>query len=146
MVTLLNNSVGHFLHGCIIFFQITIYNPYKNEFTRRLYQCNYILTMNSSLHKFCLNSTGKSFSEALILASVNPQCDERLFIELQEKYKLRTCCVQKLFFCFCFDIQNNIGTQYVLNLYFSGDSVNNLLSYCGLTDSRMRASDTDLPV
>ena len=25
-------------------------------------------------------------------------------------------------------------------------SFNNLLSYCGLTDSRMRASDTDLPV
>jgi hypothetical protein len=29
---------------------------------------------------------GKSFSEALILASVNPQYDERLSIELQEKY------------------------------------------------------------
>ena len=29
--------------------------------------------------------TGKSFSEALILASVNPQYDERLFIDLQEK-------------------------------------------------------------
>jgi len=31
-------------------------------------------------------------------------------------------------------------------LYFSGNSMNNLSSYCGLTDSRMRASDTDLPV
>ena len=29
--------------------------------------------------------TGKSFTEALILASVNPPYDERLFIELQEK-------------------------------------------------------------
>ena len=29
--------------------------------------------------------TGKSFSEALILAPVNPQYDERLFIEFQEK-------------------------------------------------------------
>ena len=29
-------------------------------------------------------------SEALILESVNPQYDERLFIELQEKYKFRT--------------------------------------------------------
>ena len=47
---------------------------------------------------------------------------------------------------FCFDIQNNIGMQHVLNLYFSGNSMNNLSSYCGLTDSRMRASDTDLPV
>ena len=52
----------------------------------------------------------------------------------------------KIVFCFCFDIQNNICTQHVLNLYFSCNSVNNLSSYCGLTDSRMRASDTDLPV
>ena len=31
-------------------------------------------------------------SEALILASVNTQYDERLFIEFLEKYKFRTCC------------------------------------------------------
>ena len=73
---------------------------------------------SKGLQKFI--HTGKSFSEALILASV--------------------------VFCFCFDIQNNICTQHVLNLYFSGNSINNLSSYCGLTDSRMRASDTDLPV
>ena len=54
--------------------------------------------------------------------------------------------VYKNCFCFCFDIQNNICTQHVVNLYFSGNSMNNLSSYCGLTDSRMRASDTDLPV
>ena len=90
--------------------------------------------------------TGKSFSEALILASVNPQYDMRLFIEFPEKYKFRTCCVQKLFFLFCIDIQNNICTQHDLNLYFSGNSMNNLSSYCGLTDSRMRASEKDLPV
>ena len=30
--------------------------------------------------------TGKSFSEALILASTNPQYDKRLFIELQVHY------------------------------------------------------------
>ena len=90
--------------------------------------------------------TGKSVSEALILESVNPQYDERLFIEFQEKYKFTTCCVQKLFFCFCFDIQNNICTQHVLNLYFSCNSMNNLSSYCGLTDARMRASEKDFPV
>ena len=44
--------------------------------------------------------TGKSMSEALILESLNPQYDERLFIEFQEKYKFTTCCVQKLFFVF----------------------------------------------
>ena len=90
--------------------------------------------------------TGKSVSEALILESVKPQYDERLFIEFQEKYKLTTCCVQKLFFCFCFDIQNNICTQHVVNLYFSWNSMNNLSSYCGLTDARMRASEKDFPL
>ena len=47
---------------------------------------------------------------------------------------------------FCFDIQNKICTQLVLYLYSSGNSMNNLLSDFGLIDSRMRASDTDLPV
>ena len=55
-------------------------------------------------------------------------------------------CTKIGFFFVYFDIQNNIGTQHVVNLYFLGNSMNNLLSYCGLTDSRMRASDTDLPV
>ena len=53
--------------------------------------------------------TGKSFSEALILESVNPQFDERLFIVSPEKF----------------------GT---------------ILSHCGLTHVRMRASEKDLPI
>ena len=79
--------------------------------------------------------TGKSFSEALILASTNPQYDKRLFIELQVQYMkiassehaqnmLRTCsehaqnmlCTQ-IVFCFCFDIQNNLCTQRVLQVF-----------------------------
>ena len=47
---------------------------------------------------------------------------------------------------FCFDTQNNNCTQLVLNLHFSGNLMNNLLSYCGLPDARMRASKKDLPV
>ena len=43
-------------------------------------------------------STGKSLSEAFIIASINPLYDNRLFIELQEKYKFSTCCVHNLFF------------------------------------------------
>ena len=42
--------------------------------------------------------------------------------------------------------KNNFCTQHVVNLYFSGNSMNNLLSCCGLTDARMRASEKDLPV
>ena len=37
------------------------------------------------LPMFCLN-TGKSFSEALILVSNNPQYDKRLFIDLPVQY------------------------------------------------------------
>ena len=37
-------------------------------------------------------------------------------------------------------------TQHVVNLYFSWNSMNNISSYCGLTDLRMRASEKDLPV
>ena len=73
-----------------------------------------------------LTFKGKYVSEALILESLNPQYDKRLFIEFLEKYKFRTCCVQ----IFCFDIT----------------SMNNILSYCGLTNARMRASEKDLPV
>ena len=72
-------------------------------------------------------STGISVSEALIFESFNSQCDKTLFIESTEK-------------------KSNFCTQHVLNLYFSGDSMNSLSSYCGLKDSKMRASDTDLPI
>jgi hypothetical protein len=76
--------------------------------------------------------TGKSLSEALIFASTNPQCDDRLFIELQIQYMKipssslgRTRCVQKLF------------------LTFRTIFVHNMLSPCS---AKRRASDKDLPV
>ena len=89
------------------------------------------------------NSTGKSFSETLILASVNPW---EIVHWIPPKNTSLEHVVFKNCFLFLFDIQNNISTQHVLNLYFWGDSMNNLLSYCGLTDSKMRASGTDSPV
>ena len=63
--------------------------------------------------------TGKSFSEALILASTNPQYNKRLFIELRVQYiKIPSSehvenmlCIQIVF---CFDIQNNFCTQHFL--------------------------------
>jgi hypothetical protein len=39
--------------------------------------------------------TGKSFSEALILALTNPQYDKRLFIELQVQYMKTTSSVHE---------------------------------------------------
>ena len=63
-----------------------------------------------------MSNTGKSVSEALILESVNPQYDERLFIEFQEKYKFTTCCVQILFWMSKQKQKNNFCTQHVLSL------------------------------
>ena len=72
-------------------------------------------------------STGKSLSEALIIASSNPQYDDRLF-SVHENCKLRIPAEHVVYTncCFCFDIQNNFGTQHVLQM--------------------LRASEKDLPV
>ena len=74
-----------------------------------------------------INSTGKSLSEALIFASTNPKYDDRLFI-VHENCKLRIPAEHAVYTncCFCFDIQNNFGTQHVLQM--------------------LRASEKDLPV
>ena len=91
-------------------------------------------------------STNFLFLETLILESVNPQYDNRIQIvhwfttSVREKYKFRACCVQKLLFVLAFK------TIFVHNMFWTCNSMNNLLSYCGLTDARMRASEKDLPV
>ena len=69
--------------------------------------------------------TGNFFSEALILASTNPQYDKRLFIELRVQYMKIPITYQEhvvytnWFFGSCFDIKNNLWTQHVLSLQFS---------------------------
>ena len=93
--------------------------------------------------------TGKSLLEALILASTNPKNDKRLFIDLPLQY-MKTTSSEHVAYINCFGCQNkkrnNFCTQHVMELYFSWNSMNNLSSHCGLTDSRMRASENDLPV
>ena len=78
--------------------------------------------------------TGESVSEALILKSVNPQYGDNLLIDLQLQYKKNT---------------SSEHVEYKKNskhfLYTTCNSMNNLLSYCGLTDARMRASEKKLP-
>ena len=76
--------------------------------------------------------SGKCLSEALIFASINPQYDDRLFIELQVKYTKipssdlgRTFCVQKLFLTF--------RTIFLHYMFFP-------------CSAKRRASDKDLPV
>ena len=86
-------------------------------------------------------------SEALILNSFNPQYDEKLFIEFPEKMQVQNMlCTNIVLNVKKTNKKNNFCAQLVLNLYFSENSITNLLSYCGLTDARVRASDTELPV
>ena len=51
------------------------------------------------------------------------------------------------------NVKNNLSTQHVLPrfelgnfMYCTCNSMNNLSSYCGLVDAKIRASDKDLPV
>ena len=102
------------------------------------------------------NITGKSFSEAIIFASTNPQYDNRLFIELLVQYMKiassnlgRTCCVQKLFLTFRTIFVHNMFSpcsELGIFMYWTCNSMNHLLSYCGLVDAKIIASDKDLPV
>ena len=52
----------------------------------------------------------------------------------------------------CSEFQNKKQFMYttcselVVFMYRTGKSMNNLLSYCGLVDARISASDKDLPV
>ena len=75
-------------------------------------------------------------SEALIFVSINPQYDNSLFMELPLKLQAqnmdRTCSAHVLpMFCACRS---------------HGNSMNNLLSYYGLDDARISASEKDLPI
>ena len=68
-----------------------------------------------------LFSTGKSFSEALILASTNPQYDERLFIALRVQYMITTSS-EHVVYINCSECQNKNKEQFLYTcskLYFS---------------------------
>ena len=62
----------------------------------------------------------------------------------------RTCCVQKLFWLSeTISVQNMFSPGLSLEFsckYWTCNSMNNLLSYCGLVNAKIRASDKDLPL
>ena len=53
-----------------------------------------------------LANTGKSLSEALIFASVNPNCDNRVFIELRVQIKKKLQVQHMLCTSNCSECQN----------------------------------------
>ena len=77
-------------------------------------------------------------SEALIFASINPQYDNRLFMKLP--WKLQAQNMGKTITC----------SAHVLLVFYTcslhGNSMNNILSYCGWVDARISASEKDLSV
>ena len=108
---------------------------YRNCFWQR-FTCNskslttYLMLNNKNI--FFQVYTGKSLSEAL------------LFGEHGEKM----LCTEIIL-----NVINNFCTQHVLPrfelgifMYWHCNSMNNLSSYCGLVDAKVRASDKDLPV
>ena len=101
----------------------------------------------------CKVCTGKSFSEALILESVNQQYDDRLFIDSWLQYKKNTTSEHVVYTnCFLFLFWHSEQFMYTtyselgIFMYWTCNSMNNLSSYCGLVDAKVKATDKDLPV
>ena len=59
-----------------------------------------------------LEITGKSFSEALIFASTNPQYDKKLFIDLSVQY-MKTTSSEHVVYINCSECQNKNKKQFV---------------------------------
>ena len=92
-------------------------------------------------------------SEAFILISTNPQNDKTLFIDLPVQYMKTTTSEHVVYTnCFLFFFWHSEQFMYitcselVIFMYWTGKSMNNLLSNCGLVDPRINTSDKDLPV
>ena len=103
--------------------------------------------------------TGKSLSEALIFASTNPQYDDWLFYDLRVQYMKipssedvkNMLCTQIVFFVFTFRtiyVQNMFLTcsEHGIFMYWTCKSMKQFLSYFGLVDAKINASEKDLPV
>ena len=89
---------------------------------------------------------------------------ESIWAKISLVLSLQVNLCQKLFFLqnmgenmlctkIVLNVRNNFCTQHVLPrfelgnfMYWTCNLMNNLLSYCGLVDAKIRASDRDLPV
>ena len=69
------------------------------------------------LAKFSVLDTGKSLSEALILASTNPQYNDRLFIELRVQYMKITSSEHVVYTNCFFVFVLTFRTIYVHNMF-----------------------------
>ena len=91
--------------------------------------------------------TGKSLSEALIFALTNPKYDKRFFIEFRVQY-MKITSSEHLVHINCSECQNKKQFMYtacseLVIIYWTRNSMNNLLWYCGLVDA---SAEKNLPV
>ena len=79
-------------------FVLSLPNPNKN-YTCSVYKLRHLYIPKPVIFIVC---TGKSLSEALIFASINPQYDDRLFMALPVQYMKTTSAehAQNMFFAF----------------------------------------------
>ena len=96
--------------------------------------------MPNVVQALCKNCprTGKSFSKALILASVNHNMTRDCSLNYKKNTSSGHVLYKYCFECWNKNKQKHFCTQHVMNLYFSCNSMNNFSSYCGLTDARMK--------
>ena len=93
------------------------------------------------------------FSVALVQANLcqkhlcsDQLLDKRLFNDLPVQY-IKTTSSEHVVFINCSECQNKKqSSELVVFMYWTGKSMNNLLSYSELVDPRISASDKDLPV
>ena len=87
--------------------------------------------------------TGKSLSEALIFAPTNPQYDDRLLIELRVQFcnVVYTNCFFLFLFWHSKQFMYTKCSELGIFTYWIRNSMNNLLSYYGLVNGRISASE-----
>ena len=71
-----------------------------------------------------------------------------MFIDLPVQY-MKTTSSEHVVYTNCFLFWHSeqlMYTELEVFMYWTGKSINNIVSYCGLVDVRMNASDKDLPV
>ena len=83
----------------------------------------------------------RKLCQFLYLIQVN-DCQKLLFLHQLTHNMTTDCSLNHQFSTWKFQVQNMLG----IFMYWIGDSMNNLLSYCGLVELRIRASEKDLPV
>ena len=82
-----------------------------------------------------------------------PQYDKSVFIDLPVQY-MKTTSSEHVVYINCFECQNKNKKQFMYTTYselvvfmcWTGKSMNNLLSYCGLVATRISSSEKDLLV